>query len=385
VNRSIVKEVLMNALYLTNGHAITPEGKTDSLLFREGFIADAPGAADCEYDLEGDFLIPGLVELHTDNLEKHFMPRAGVTWPAGLSSIAAHDVHMIGSGVTTVLDAIAVGEPVNERPRHDLFFASLNAIETAAERDLMRAEHFLHLRCELAGDDIVERIVPRLDCKKVRLMSVMDHTPGQRQWRDLDKYKTYHSLHGMKEEEFAQRVDMLKAKQTKNARKNLLAVADMCRSLSMPLASHDDTTVDHVRENVGHGVEIAEFPTTLEAAREARRNGLAIIMGAPNIVRRGSHSGNVSAVELARHGLLDVLSSDYMPASLLHAAFLLPELTGISLSEALETVTINPARAIGFDDRGALAPGKRADAVQVRLVDGIPVVRAVWRSGRRVL
>jgi len=184
---------------------------------------------------------------------------------------------------------------------------------------------------------------------------------------------------------FAERLEILRGKQKKNARKNLDALVDICHYFSLPLASHDDTTVEHVRENAAYGVSLSEFPTTLEAAQEARRHGLSIIMGAPNIVRGGSHSGNVSALELARQGLLDILSSDYMPASLLHAAFLLPELTGDTLTKALETVTLNPARAVGLHDRGALEAGKRADAVQVRLADGIPMVRAVWRAGQRVL
>ena len=375
----------MSTLCLTNGHVLTPQGEVDSLLFRDGFIADAPSAADCEHDLEGDYLIPGLVELHTDNLEKHFVPRAGVSWPAGLSSIAAHDVHMVGSGVTTVFDAITVGEPANRRNRNELFAMSLNAIADADKSDLLRAEHFLHLRCELAGDDVVELVTPYMENERLRLLSIMDHTPGQRQWRDLDKYKTYHSLHGTSEEAFAERLEMLREKQEKNARKNRDALVDICRDRSLPLASHDDTTVEHVRENAVYGVSLSEFPTTLEAAQEARRHGLSIIMGAPNIVRGGSHSGNVSALELAQQGLLDILSSDYMPASLLHAAFLLPELTGITLTQALETVTVNPAKAVGLDDRGALEAGKRADAVQVRLAGGIPIVRAVWRSGKRVL
>ena len=375
----------MGTLFLTNGQILTPQGETDSLLFSNGLIAEAYGAADCEHDLEGDYLIAGLIELHTDNLEKHFVPRAGVSWPAGLSSIAAHDVHMIGSGVTTVFDAITVGEPVNRRNRNELFAASLDAIADADGRNLLRAEHFLHLRCELAGDDVVELVTPYMECERLRLLSIMDHTPGQRQWRDLDKYKTYHSLHGTSEEAFEERLEMLREKQEKNARRNLDAIVDICRGRRLPLASHDDTTVEHVQENVHCGVSLSEFPTTLEAAQEAKRHGLAIIMGAPNIVRGGSHSGNVSALELAKRGLLDILSSDYMPASLLHAAFLLPGLMGITLTKALETVTVNPAKAVGLDDRGTLEPGKRADAVQVRLADGIPVVRAVWRGGRRVL
>ncbi|MDR1241370.1 MAG: alpha-D-ribose 1-methylphosphonate 5-triphosphate diphosphatase [Deltaproteobacteria bacterium] len=376
----------MHTLCLTNGRILAPHGDADSLHFCGEVIADAGAAtATRAYDLEGDFLVPGLIELHTDNLEKHFVPRAGVNWPAGLSSIAAHDVHMIGAGVTTVFDAITVGEPADRSCRNELLSASLNAIASAAGRNLLRAEHFVHLRCELAGDDLVERLSPCMENKRLRLLSIMDHTPGQRQWRDLDKYKTYHSLHGATEEEFAERLDMLKAKQMKNAPGNLKTVVDICRALALPLASHDDTTAEHVRENAGYGTDISEFPTTMEAAREAKRHGLSVIMGAPNIVRGGSHSGNVSAVDLAQQGLLDILSSDYMPASLLHAAFLLPELTGVSLREAMETVTINPAKVVGLDDRGELTPGKRADAVQVRLVDGIPVVRAVWRSGLRVL
>jgi len=375
----------MTTLCLTNGHIVTPQGDTDSLFFCDGFVADDSHTADCEYDLEGDFLIPGLIELHTDNLEKHFIPRTGVSWPAGISSVVAHDVHMIGAGVTTVFDAITVGETNNKKYRRELFYTSLNAIESAVEQNLLRAEHFLHLRCELCGDDIVEIIAPYMECRRLRLFSVMDHTPGQRQWRNLDNFKTYHNLHGASEKEFTQRVNSLRAMQIKNAHTNLKAIVDICRSLALPLASHDDTTVEHVRENVSHGIAISEFPTTVEAAQEARRQGMTIIMGAPNMVRGGSHSGGVSAVELARQGLLDIFSSDYMPASLLHAAFLLPELTGVTLQKALETVTINPAKAVGLDDRGELAPGKRADAVQVRLIDGVPVVRAVWRSGHRVL
>jgi alpha-D-ribose 1-methylphosphonate 5-triphosphate diphosphatase len=375
----------MSTLYLANGRVMTPQGETDSLFFQDAFIAPDSGVADGEHDLEGDYLVPGLVELHTDNLEKHFVPRAGVNWPAGMAAVMAHDVHMIGSGVTTVFDAITVGEPENRRNRNDIFAASLDALAEGARRGLFRSDHYLHLRCELAGDDIAGRIGPYMDREELRLVSLMDHTPGQRQWRDMDKYKTYHNLHSATEREIDERVRFLLDKQARNAQNNLRDVVALCRSMGLPLASHDDTTREHVRENLSHGVGISEFPTTLEAAREARRLGLAVVMGAPNIVRGGSHSGNVSALELAREGLLDILSSDYMPASLLHAAFLLPELTGKSLGECLRTVTENPAKAVGLYDRGSLEQGKRADAAQVRLVDGVPIVRAVWRAGKRVL
>jgi alpha-D-ribose 1-methylphosphonate 5-triphosphate diphosphatase len=151
------------------------------------------------------------------------------------------------------------------------------------------------------------------------------------------------------------------------------------------LASHDDSTAEEVAESAADGVALAEFPTTVEAARACRAAGITVMMGAPNLIRGGSHSGNVAAVELARHGLLDMLSSDYVPAALLLAAFRLPALVpGLSLARAVATVTANPARAVGLLDRGELAVGRRADLVRVHLAGEQPVVRETWRGGRRV-
>ncbi len=151
------------------------------------------------------------------------------------------------------------------------------------------------------------------------------------------------------------------------------------------LASHDDTTLEHVAESVADGARIAEFPTTCEAAAASHAAAIAVMMGAPNLVRGGSHSGNVAAEDLARDGTLDILSSDYIPASLILAAFeLARRVPGIELPQAIATVTLNPARAVGLDDRGAIAAGKRADLVRVHM-SGIPVVRTVWRGGHRVV
>lgn len=370
-----------------NGRILSDMGEVRALSFEGAHVADHCSRHDAPdtVDLEGDYLIPGLVELHTDNLEKHFVPRTGVSWPVGLSSVVAHDVHMVGSGVTTVFDAITVGEPGNKHMRQEIFHSSLDALEDAEEAGLLRADHYLHLRCELAGDDVLDRVEPLLGRKNLRLFSVMDHTPGQRQWRDLEAYKRYCNIQHEPEHLIRERIDGLRALQARNAQSNLREIIQICRENGFPLASHDDTITEHVRENAAQGMRIAEFPTTLEAAREARSLGLSIVMGAPNVVRGGSHSGNVAAAELAREGLLDILSSDYMPASLLHAAFMLPTIAGIPLRDALRTVTLAPARAVGMEDRGELAPGKRADAVRVRLVNSVPMVRAVWREGVQVL
>lgn len=160
----------------------------------------------------------------------------------------------------------------------------------------------------------------------------------------------------------------------------------LARDHGIPLASHDDTTLADVALSQDENVALAEFPTTREAAEASHAAGITVMMGAPNLIRGGSHSGNVAAQDLAADGLLSILSSDYVPASLLMAAFLLPErVPGIDLSQAIATVTANPARATGLDDRGRIAVGKRADLVRVRLAQGVPVVRQVWRAGVRVI
>jgi alpha-D-ribose 1-methylphosphonate 5-triphosphate diphosphatase len=376
----------METVSFVNGRVMTPDGEADRLDFEGGFIAEGNSVSGLLHDLSGDYLVPGLVELHTDNLERHFLPRAGVSWPAGLASVMAHDVHMVGAGVTTVFDAVTAGEPGDwKKMRKELFGASLAALDAAEASGLLRAEHFLHLRCEIAGEDVIDLVSPLAEHRRLKLLSIMDHTPGQRQYRDLAYYRAYYGLDNWTEDALDARIAKLQDMRSRNAGKNLRAVLALCREYGLPLASHDDTTEDEVKESVSYGAGIAEFPTTLEAAGASKKYGLFVVMGAPNIVRGKSHSGNIPAVELARLGLLDVLSSDYMPPSLLHAVFMLPGLSGLPLHKALEIVALNPARAVGLADRGSLEPGKRADAVRVRLVDGVPVVLAVWRAGKRVL
>ncbi len=166
---------------------------------------------------------------------------------------------------------------------------------------------------------------------------------------------------------------------------NRRALAALGRARGLPQASHDDGTLAHIEEARELGMTIAEFPTTVEAAAAARQHEMAVVMGAPNVVRGGSHSGNISAGALAAEGLLDILSSDYAPVSLLHAAFLLHGAGGMALPEAVAKVSRNPARALGLDDRGEIAPGKRADLARVCIVNGLPVPRQVWRAGSRVV
>ena len=338
-------------------------------------------------DLDGDYLAPGLIEMHTDNLEKHLIPRPGVMWPNAMAAALAHDAQMAAAGVTTVYDALCAGyERGSQTSRAETFTKLFDAIESGVSAGVFRIDHALHLRCELSGADLVSTIEPHMHKSIVRLASLMDHTPGQRQWRDIASYKTYSmGISGMSESEFERYAKERVATGHSNAERNWPIVTRMFKERGIPLATHDDTTVEHVEMGAAAGAVISEFPTTVAAATAAHQHGMATIAGAPNVVRGGSHSGGVSAAELAERGILDGLSSDYVPASLLQAVHKLTVASGIPLPEAMGMVTWRVADILGLDDRGHLKPGLRADLVQFRIVNDTPVVRGLWSAGRRVL
>jgi len=335
-------------------------------------------------DLEGDYLAPGFIEIHTDNLERHLMPRPGTSWPA-LPALVAHDAEIAAAGITTVFDAVGVGDTDLEGLRGQDPGRILAALDVARRGRVLRVDHRLHVRCELPAPNMWELFAPFARDPRVRLISLMDHTPGQRQWTDLEPARRYYTgKKGWSNERFDQAVAEAPALQELHARPNRVRAIGHARANGIVLASHDDTLAEHVEDARDAGAAISEFPTTVAAARAARAAGLAIVMGAPNVVRGGSHSGNVSALELARHDLLDVLSSDYVPAGLLHAAMKLSTEAGFSVPKAIGTITWNAARAVRMSDRGAIAAGRRADLVRFAMIDGHPVVRAVWCAGERV-
>ena len=334
-------------------------------------------------DWAGDWLLPGLVELHTDNLEKHLVPRPGVLWNAH-SATVMHDALCAAAGITTVLDSVVIGDMDQGGTRSQTQHVSIRALHECRAENLLRVEHLLHLRCEVSAPDIVDVFESYADDSLLELVSVMDHTPGQRQWRDLSKYRRYAERNGsFNDEEYDALVLERKTHQQIYALSNRAAVISASHARGLPVASHDDTEVEHVEQAQAERIAISEFPTTVAAARAARAAGMAIVMGSPNLVKGGSHSGNVSAAELAQLDLLDIFSSDYVPASLLQSAFLLQGNLGWALPKAVSTVTRNPAHAIGLTDRGELAPGLRADIIRVRLSSGMPIVRGAWQKGER--
>ncbi|MFS1860120.1 alpha-D-ribose 1-methylphosphonate 5-triphosphate diphosphatase [Vibrio lentus] len=371
VNLVLENEVVRGSVELRDGVIANMSDSTSQL----------PGA----FDGENGFLMPGLIELHTDNLEKYFTPRPKVNWPP-LSAMSAHDTQLIGSGITTVLDAVALGD-YRDGNRQENLDQFINTVAESQKRGLTRAEHRIHLRCEVPHSTTVGLFERYVNMPEVQLVSLMDHAPGQRQFVNLEKYRTYYQgKYNMTDAEMAVYEKDQVAQSERWSKQNRDEITRQCRDLNIPTASHDDATSAHVTESKDLGMVIAEFPTTVEAAKRSHELGLKVMMGAPNVIRGGSHSGNVAAHELASLGVLDILSSDYYPVSLLDAVFTLvnDERNNLDVAQAVQLATLNPAQALGLHDRGVIAEGKRADLVLAHRVDGHQLVSRVWREGKKV-
>jgi alpha-D-ribose 1-methylphosphonate 5-triphosphate diphosphatase len=346
--------------------------------------ADAP--SENAYDCGDDVLIPGLVDVHTDNLEKHYQPHPGALWDATGAALA-HDGQCIMAGITTVFDSLSLHGRKDGLDRKEALGPMIEAMDRAGNEGLLRAEHLLHLRCEVTNPELLSLVEPHLDNPRLKLLSVMDHTPGQRQTANLDRFKERMMKTGASGEELD---DMLASRTSWRdqdaAPKNRDTIVALAKEYGIALMSHDDDSIEHVDESFDDGCVAAEFPVSLAAALKAHEYGMLNVMGGPNFVRGSSHSGNLSAQQCAHEGLLDILSSDYVPLSMLRAAFMLSEAPfNWPLQDAIATVAVNPARVAGLHDRGEIVVGQRADLVQVyKAGDGWPVPRAVWRQGQRV-
>lgn len=336
-------------------------------------------------DWQGDYLIPGLVELHTDNMEKYFSPRPGVKWPK-LSAIMAHDAQMAASGITTVFDAVAVGYDIYKSNRAEILDDIIDSIGYITNNNLAKSDHFLHLRCELSCEETSKEFDMYVNNPLLKLVSLMDHAPGQRQFARVDKYVEYYQKkYGYTDTQMVEYIDTHTTSSKKWASQHRQYIAEVCHEREIPMASHDDATAEHVDEALSYNVSIAEFPTTLEAAKLAHKNNLKVLMGAPNLIRGSSHSGNVAVRDLASEGCLDIISSDYYPNSLLESAFILADMNmAYDLPSAVRCISLNPAKAVNLEDRGVIENDKKADFLRVSNVNNFPRLLEVWKDGARV-
>ena len=337
-------------------------------------------------DLGNDYLVPGFIELHTDNFERHVIPRPFVQWPNPLAAALSHDAEIAAAGITTVFDSLCVGLPHGaSEARQNMLEPMLAAVLRGQELAVFRAQHLLHFRCELTDPNLFNILRPVVATPTLSLVSLMDHTPGQRQWTDIDALRRFAGRSNISAKEFEQQIQQRIEIGHRHVADNRQRIVNEFRDSNITLASHDDTTLEHIQESVRDKVSIAEFPCSMHAARSAIDQGISVIGGAPNVVRGASHSGNVSMMDLARDDLLSGLSSDYVPSSLIQAAFTLVDQLDWSVPKAIRLISANPAAMVNLHDRGQLAEGRRADFVRLSIVDKTPVIKAVYVAGNRVL
>lgn len=379
----------MTDIILANATLVLPnETLRGQMRIADGLIVDIAASTDIPagaIDLAGDLLMPGLIELHTDNLERHIEPRPKVNWPH-TAAIIAHDAELASVGITTVFDALRVGSVVSKGKANYGEYARLLADEILNLRreGALKISHFLHLRAEVCSETLTDELAKFGPDDRIGVVSLMDHTPGERQFRDISQLRKYvMGKHGISESEFEAHIADQCALKARVGTTHEAAAVAAARRYGAVLASHDDTDASHVARSAAHGARFAEFPTTSEAARACQDHGIKIMMGAPNLIRGGSHSGNVAAHVLAEEGLLDIVSSDYVPSSLLSAALMLGDLWG-DMARGIATVTTAPACVAGLKDRGQLVQGARADVVRVARLGQLGAVRGVWVQGARV-
>jgi len=329
-------------------------------------------------------LVPGLVDLHGDMIEKEVEPRPDCGFPLDVA-IANLDARLAASGVTTAYAGVSFAEGkkgLRSEERAREMVEALARLRAAARTDLR-----VHARFEITNARAEPVMRDLLARGMVDMVSLTDHTPGQGQYRDVESYVAYSTrAHGHAPEEAERRARARMA--VPPAWEIARAVTELARAQGLPIASHDDDTPAKVALMRALGAGISEFPVTIEAARAARDAGMAVLMGAPNALRGRSMTGNITALSVQEAGLLDALAADYHQGAMLPAAIGWVREGRLPLHEAVALLTANPARAAGLDDRGAIRPGARADLVLLDVSEAPgappPRVRAVWRAGRLI-
>lgn len=371
-------------LYLTHARVVLAHTTLDdaAVLVADGRIeAVCPGAAPAgarELNLSGRILMPGMIDLHCDALEKEVEPRPGVHFPLDFACAQA-DRRNAAAGITTVFHALSFAN--HELGVRNNAFAAEIARAVGAWQAHALVDNCVHARYEVTDETAPPFLVELLRQGQARLVSFMDHTPGQGQCKDVTAFRshlarTYRTSDG--------EIDAIIARKQAaalGAAERIALVAAVARECGVALASHDDDSVEKVEAVAAFGAAISEFPVNLETARAARARGLATLFGAPNVLRGKSQSGSMRALDAVLEGVADCLCGDYSPAALLPSVLRLTDLAGIGLHEAVALVTVNPARAAGLSDRGRIEPGQRADLVAVRTLGGLPQAERVWVRG----
>jgi alpha-D-ribose 1-methylphosphonate 5-triphosphate diphosphatase len=376
-------------MWLTDAQLVLPEGVIrGALRIEDGVIAEViegqPSAADV-VPLSGWTIVPGIVDLHGDMLERDIEPRPGAMFPVELA-LYELDKRLAASGITTAYAAVSFAWQQSDLRSQEKAQEIIRVINAKAPELLVDMR--VHARFEMTNPNTAPILEALIAAQQVQLISIMDHTPGQGQYKNIPKYVDFMTRWlGFDPQKLGvdiiSRITQAVEEKTTEPRDWGLAaeVARLARRSGIPLASHDDDTAEKVAQQHALGVTISEFPVSEEAARAAHEHGMYTIMGAPNAYRGASTSSNLSARDAIRKGLVDILATDYFPAAMLHSAFLLARSGELALHEAVKLISQNPADAMGLHDRGRIAVGRRADLVLVEAAGEHPRVRGTLRAG----
>ena len=336
-------------------------------------------------DVKKSYIAPGFIDIHSDYIENMASPRPTSVMDFNISLREAEKV-LLNNGITTMFHSLSFygldlfeHKPVRKRENVIKLMDVINKIHN--RKHLIR--HRFHARVELDSIDEIENIKNYIKEGNVHLLSFMDHTPGQGQYRDIDMYRNI--LKGYKDvsdEEIDKMVEERKNKATITV-DTMKEMIKLAKEKNISIASHDDDTVQKVEFMKELGATISEFPITKEVAKEAQKCGMFTMAGAPNILLGKSHAGNLSAADAIQDKCIDILCSDYYPAAMLHSIFKLNEKYGINLCEAFKFVTINPAKAVKMDNLiGSIKEGKKADLLIIDKIDDVPVIKSVFVDGK---
>jgi phosphonate metabolism protein PhnM len=378
---------------LKNGRIITPERILNGydLLIENQVIrgirksGTASGVDTQEIDAAGRYIMPGMIDIHADYIEHMVAPRPTSIMDFRLALREA-ERELITHGITTMFHSLSlydftefltspVRSPENTRKL-------IGLIDRTHETEHI-IHHRFHARFEIDNLSRIDELKEYIRENRVHLISFMDHTPGQGQYRNLEIYrKTLKGYRNCSDEE----VDRIIAYSRARPKMTIAAITEiaiLARENGLAVASHDDDSLEKVELVCGFGSTISEFPITIDVAKRARRHGMHTVAGAPNILLRGSHSGNLSAAEAILENAVDILCSDYYPAAMLHAVFHMHHEYSLGLTEMVRLVTTNPARAVLIGDlTGSIESGKRADLLIVQVLeDGSPAVARAFTDG----
>jgi len=370
--------------YITNARLVLENDVLNdaSLLIEDGQItainpSSTQGAK--EVDLEGKYLMPGMIDLHCDALEKEVEPRPNVFFPLDFACAQA-DKRNASAGITTVYHSLSFANDELGVRNNEMAANVARAVHNWHPHGLV--DNRVHCRYEITDEYALPILKQLLNEQSMHLVSMMDHTPGQGQFKDLAAYRDYLTRNYKKTADEVSVIVERKVEAASGAFARMQSLAEAAHAAGISVASHDDDSVERVLTMKGIGADISEFPINLDAAKAAQAAGMATIFGAPNILRGKSQSGSMKAIDAIHEGVADCLCADYAPAALIVAVMRVNELTQLDLPAAVRLVTANPAKAAKLHDRGTIEVGKRADLIAVAMPGGLPQVSHVWVNGR---